>query len=847
MKQKRLLFSFMLAAWCGLFPAWAQTAAPFDSLYRYFRNLSGYNVAYTREQVFVHLDNNAYFTGDDIWYSAYVVYGSNLKPTGMSRVLYVELLNEAGNIVQRHRLRLQDGRADGNFKLDETCHSGYYEIRAYTRPMLNWGSEGIFSRVVPVFVRPDDERTSNRLELRADASSQRPRPADAVSLPRDSREAAPYEVGFYPEGGQLVNGLPLEAAFKVTDESGVAQNATLRLLDADGRELARARTLYNGMGHISAAARSQWSGVRAELTGADGRVVSVALPQAHDQGVSLSLQPRLPADSLRFALTASAALRGRLAGVGITCRGETHYLDTLRLTGALQRLTLPAAYAGKGVNELTLFGTDGQILAERLFWGEPDTMVQVNVVQNRAQFSSCSPVVLKVSVPRYADYGSNVRFSMAVREAGSEIVRRAPGIREQLLLSSSVRGYVERPEYYFEQPDSAHQRALDLLFQIQGWRAHNWQQMAGLEPMQVKYPVEEGMLIDGTIYDGSSRRRTRPNYSLQVRIILPGVNPLVGETRTDSLGNFSFMCPSFYGTGMGVFSARNARDKRKYCIISLHRNLSPDPRAFWRQEMRLVPPELGSQTADQTAGVPLFDWQDTIRTDIQLREVKVEEKGFDNYFSGRYTWEGGEEYGRKYSETFYNTADEVERYMDEGYDVPSIPDWLAQKDKRFSVDVDGNGNPQIRFQGKRVITVVDNGAGKLLDVDYLDDLRSIMVCTDAAEISRRAPAEEVHRIGCVLFLYTDPATNIFDHRPGERITRLEGYRAPVEFYAPDYRKTDMPSATDFRRTLYWNPDVELDADGNATLTFYSNSRPLQRLAVSVQGFSADGHLIELER
>ena len=116
-----------------------------------------------------------------------------------------------------------------------------------------------------------------------------------------------------------------------------------------------------------------------------------------------------------------------------------------------------------------------------------------------------------------------------------------------------------------------------------------------------------------------------------------------------------------------------------------------------------------------------------------------------------------------------------------------------------------------------------------------------------AEISRRAPAEEVHRIGCVLFLYTDPATNIFDHRPGERITRLEGYRAPVEFYAPDYRKTDMPSATDFRRTLYWNPDVELDADGNATLTFYSNSRPLQRLAVSVQGFSADGHLIELER
>lgn len=115
-------------------------------------------------------------------------------------------------------------------------------------------------------------------------------------------------------------------------------------------------------------------------------------------------------------------------------------------------LTLPADYAGQGVNELTLFTPDGRILAERLFWREPDSLARVDVRQNRAHYGACSPVVLKVSVPRYEDYGSNVRLSMAVREAGSDIVRRAPGIREQLLLSSSVRGYVERPEYYLSRP-----------------------------------------------------------------------------------------------------------------------------------------------------------------------------------------------------------------------------------------------------------------------------------------------------------------------------------------------------------------------------------------------------------
>lgn len=847
MNTKQCIFLlFALLASVGVPAARGQNHTSFDSLYSCFSHLSRYNVAYTREQVFVHLDNNAYFTGDDIWYSAYVVYGSNLRPTEMSRVLYVELLNESGNVVQRHRLRVQDGRADGNFKLDETCHSGYYEIRAYTRPMLNWGADGVFSRVVPVFVRPEQEGTSRRLELRSNASSFRSRPADSVSLPHGAVDAGGLQVGFYPEGGQLVDGLPLHAAFKVTDSQGVSQHATLRLFSADGQEVARAVTLYMGMGHVDAAAQSNWSQVRAELTDEQGRSVSVGLPESHREGAVIRYSPLSADDSLRFEISATPALRRQLLGVSITCRGEAHYLDTLRMGADMERLTLPADYAGRGVNELTIFTPDGRILAERLFWREPDSLARVDIRQNRARYAACSPVVLKVSVPRYEDYGSNVRFSMAVREAGAEIVRRAPGIREQLLLSSSVRGYVERPEYYFESADSAHRSALDLLLQVQGWRSHNWQQMAGLEPMHIKYPVEEGMLIDGTIYDGSSRRRTCPDYSLSVRIVLPGSNQLKGETRTDSLGNFSFMSPSFYGPAMGVFSARNPRGKRKYCIISLHRNLAPQPRAYWKQELRLVPPQFDF-SASRVAETPLFSWQDTIRTDIQLHEVTVSEKGYDDYYGGRYTWMGGEEYGKRYSETYYNVADEVEQYMDQGYDVPGTYEWLVEKDKRFSLDVNEQGNSLLRFMGKEVITVVDNGAGKLLSVDQLDDLRSVMVCTDEAEISRHAPVGQSYKVGCVLFLYTDPAMNIFDHRKGERITRLEGYRAPVEFYSPNYRKTEMPTTADFRRTLYWNPDVELDSRGEATLTFYSNSQPAQKLAVSVQGFTADGHLIELER
>ena len=95
-------------------PALAQ-ATPADSLMNLFRQVAGYEQRWTREQVYLHLDNNAYIEGETIWFNAYVVYASTLRPTHLSRVLYVELLNAAGDVMSRQKLRIADnGQADGS-------------------------------------------------------------------------------------------------------------------------------------------------------------------------------------------------------------------------------------------------------------------------------------------------------------------------------------------------------------------------------------------------------------------------------------------------------------------------------------------------------------------------------------------------------------------------------------------------------------------------------------------------------------------------------------------------------------------------------------------------------------
>ena len=74
---------------------------------------------------------------------------------------------------------------------------------------------------------------------------------------------------------------------------------------------------------------------------------------------------------------------------------------------------------------------------------------------------------------------------------------------------------------------------------------------------------------------------------------------------------------------------------------------------------------------------------------------------------------------------------------------------------------------------------------------------------------------------------------------GVRKTWLEGYSKVKEFYLPDYRI--LPREGDYRRTLYWNPELMPDKEGRATIQFYNNSR-CRRPRISVNVLEADGRI-----
>ena len=136
-----------------LFIALATSAqSDMQQLQAWLNGVAGFDNEYPREKVVLHTDQQAYMEGETMWIKAFVVRASTLTPQPVSRVLYVELLNTEGQTMERQILRIDSlGQANGYIDLDNPIHNGFYELRAYTREMLNWGPDALYSQVVPIF------------------------------------------------------------------------------------------------------------------------------------------------------------------------------------------------------------------------------------------------------------------------------------------------------------------------------------------------------------------------------------------------------------------------------------------------------------------------------------------------------------------------------------------------------------------------------------------------------------------------------------------------------------------------------------------------------------------------
>jgi hypothetical protein len=130
---------------------------------------------------------------------------------------------------------------------------------------------------------------------------------------------------------------------------------------------------------------------------------------------------------------------------------------------------------------------------------------------------------------------------------------------------------------------------------------------------------------------------------------------------------------------------------------------------------------------------------------------------------------------------------------------------------------------------------------KTMQLDYLRSLRSVDLVTDYAprmEGSPRYSGANQPTVDVGYKLLTKGKRETYR----DRHFVLQGFDVSQEFYNPCYRNRPLPDTKDYRRTLYWNPNLELDEKGQANITLWNNSNTTS-ITVSAEGITPAGKIL----
>ncbi|GHT45255.1 hypothetical protein AGMMS49965_22060 [Bacteroidia bacterium] len=767
----------------------AQDTAAVARLKKYVQTVQVFNQLIPQEKVYLHFDNTSYVLGETIWFKAYVVTAGQFQSTNQSGVLYVELLNSKGKVLETKKLKIEEGQCRGEFVLKEInleYFPGFYEIRAYTKGMLNFGEETIFSRVFPVF---------KEFKLNGDYT---PKDLDddlEFSLPNYRKKGTKQKkinVDFYPEGGNLVNGLTSNVAFQITDEAGNGLEATGIVYSPEGEPVTTFSTLHAGMGAFSYTPDNKQNKVKITC---GNKEYTFDLPKSLDKGYMLQTN--------NFS---KSALMLRLE--------KSPNAPSVPLIFILQKM---------------------------------EDKIAIKAIPNKEEYEPQEKIIIDFAVTGESDYPETV-FSLAVRDANQTLkTDDAENIATNLLLSSDLKGYVEKPGYYLEQ---GNMQALDILLMVRGWKRYEWQTMAGIKPFNSQFNIEKKLTIKGFI-PASEGKNAEVGILMQQDAL-----SMTGTVNADGKGVFYFYPEEFYGIWNITLRAKGVENGAKN--IRIDQWFSPAPRTYSSLETvwEANPLSIMKQGKENKDIKEIKSDEGSTTKSYQIPEVVVRT-------SRR----------KRNKDIIHQVGRNIDRAIDKGEKIPyNVHDWLLENDENYSfgqegstdnpvhatgndIDMDGRSSFEGSFYYHRptiakYLHLEDGKWQKIdkkiltykkskLDVEVKDlTAKRVILDVDKIVISGFKQVDAEGKLYTPIYIYPYKSYSMRTI-PGTRYTTFEGYSKAKDFYWDRQEREDyVPNVAEHQRTLYWNPDVKTDNQGEAHIHFY-NDAFCKKIDISAEGLTTE--------
>lgn len=805
-----------------------------------------------KEKLYLHLDKPFYGAGEKIWFKGYLVNATTHQDNSQSNFIITELINRSDSIVERKKIRRDSLGFHNAFTLPATLPAGDYYLRGYSNWMLNEDPDFFFSRNIKIgnsidntivssieYQQEDDTHYTAKIKFTSNVQAvfenttikylylengkiknKGKKKTDengwiSISLPDLKSPAArrievefddpqyiykrtfhlpvftnDFDVKFFPEGGALLSIPHQNVAFKAQGADGFSKEVEGFLFNSKGDTLTNFRSEHNGMGIFTMNPVNNETYYVTVRTN-DSITKRFDLPAIEPKGISIAMSHYKQEIRYEIQKTEATEWPQKLFLLAHT-RGKLAILQPINPKRTFGKMN--DSLFTEGITHFMLIDEQGNALSERLIFVPDHKPNQWQITADQPTYGKREKVSLQIAAKDNEGNPVEGTFSVSITDRKSiQPDSLADNILSNLLLTSDLKGYVEDPAYYFLNQDARTLRSIDYLMMTHGWRRHKMENVLRTPSLNFTNYIEKGQTISGRImgFFGANVKKG------PICVLAPKYN-IIATTETDEKGQF-IVNTSFRDSTTFLVQARTKK-------------------GFAGVDILMDPPQypVATHKAPYLNGAATFMEDYLMNTRDQyymeggmrvynLKEVTVTAKRERPSSKSIYT--GG-------INTYTVEEDRLQGYGQTAFDAASrLP----------SVTITNGSEIHIRNNSEPAIIVIDDivyeDASDILKDIQVSDMSSISLLrgADAVILGPRASG------GAVVITLKDPRN--LPARPAQGIITYTplGYSESVEFYHPTYDTPEKKNAqrSDFRSTVYWNPELRLDAEGKATIEYYT--------------------------
>jgi hypothetical protein len=792
-------FFFLLILFTGSFSA---VHAQYDTV------LNILDTRFPQEKLYLHFDKSYYNPGETIWFKSYI-FSANV-PSLISKTVYADLVDEKGTVIDRKIAPVVMSSAAASFDLPSNLTSSTVYIRAYTDWMLNFDSSFIYTKAVPVI----QEKPA----------------ATKKTVPKNFLQ-------FFPEGGDLVQGVESRVAFKATDVHGLPYNVNGDIVDSKGKPITKFSSMHDGMGFfvIKPDAKEQY---KAAWKDAAGKPQQTILPPVKKEGYVLTITQDM--NAIKFII---ARPEGEVpADATVTIVGQMQqqlvYMARANISkGPTVKGSIPIDKIPAGILQLTLFSPDKKPLAERIvFVNRQDYYFITDLNSPLKGFEKRKKNVIQVDVP------DTIRTNLSISVTDAGINPHLDGeedIFSNVLLTSDIKGYVHNPAYYFSNESDSVKNHLDLVMMTNGWRRFKWTDVLAGKFPQTPHQPSDYVVLNGKVNGLNKTELLNRELSaiLEMNKRQEFINIPVGSD-----GTFSLQGLLFFDTAKLYYQFNNDKDKilTSRANIDIRSTLNKVPFAA-KNDTNLVyhsvlPPKdvWADNIALSEKNQAVLDARRKVETlasvTVTAKQKSKKQLLDEQYATGLFS--GGDAYT-------FDLSDDLS-----AQGAMSVLNYL--QGKVAGLQITGVGQQaQMSWRG---------GVPTLFFNEMTSDLSMIqnLNMADIAYIKVFRPpffGAQGGGSGGAIAVYSKKGVNAYNSDvKGLDFAKIPGYNSAKQFYSPDYSKYDERNTdADYRSTLYWNPFILTDKSSRRQLFTFYNNDVTRRFRVVIEGCDEQGRLTRIEK